>query len=106
MLGEKDYKDKMKAFTPDVLRNGGETKFRSYFQRLYPSFLVRLKELVQEPTRNEEILCMLIKLGQSSDDIAQILCISKSSVNMARHRLRKKMDLKKEDSLEEILLRL
>ena len=46
---------------------------------------------------------MLIVLVQTTDQMADILCIARNSVNMARHRLRQKMKLNKEESLEDII---
>lgn len=91
------------AFTPNLYRESGDSKFRQRFTQLYPSFLVSLKSRVPNISKNEEILCMLIILDQTTDQIADILCIERGSVNMARHRLRQKMQLAKGESLEMII---
>ena len=46
---------------------------------------------------------MLIYLKQNTDEIALALGISRASVNTARSRIRKKLGLQKEDSLDEYL---
>lgn len=46
---------------------------------------------------------MLIRIGQSTDDIALALGISRASVNSARYRIRKKMGLGKEESLDNLV---
>ena len=101
LLTDKDSRREIVSVTPNLFRKSGESKFRERFTQLYPTFLSRLKERVPNITNNEEVLCMLIVLDQSTDQMIDILCIARSSVNMARHRLRKKMELNKEDSLED-----
>lgn len=87
--------------TPATLREEGELKFRSNIDRLYPDFMKSLKEAAPSITRREEVLCMLILLGQNTEQIADIMCIAKSSVNIMRHRLRQKLELGKDMSLED-----
>ena len=48
----------------------------------------------------------LLKMNMSSKEIATILNISADGVKKARQRLRKKMDLTPQDSLENIVLAL
>lgn len=50
-------------------------------------------------TGQEKKLALLLRLGLSSKEIAPLLGISPKSVDIARYRLRKKLDLKKEDNL-------
>ena len=103
LLSDKDSRMEIVSVTPKLYRKSGEGKFMDQFAQLYPTFLLKLREKVPSITNNEEVLCMLIILEQTTDQMVDILCIARSSINMARHRLRKKMDLNKEDSLEEII---
>lgn len=50
-------------------------------------------------TGREKKLALLLRLGLSSKEIAPLLGISPKSVDIARYRLRKKLDLRKEDNL-------
>jgi DNA-binding CsgD family transcriptional regulator len=49
-------------------------------------------------------LCSLLKLNLSSQEIATILGISTDSLRIARYRLRKKLDLDKNDNLVGFLI--
>lgn len=91
------------ALTPSSMSAKDTALFRKSFISLYPDFLTRLHELCPELTANDENLCMLIKIGQSSDDIALALGISKPSVNSARYRIRRKMRLGKDVSLNDVI---
>ncbi len=103
LLFDKDNRVEIASVTPSMFRKDGETKFRNRFTQLYPTFLHNLKEAAPNITKSEEILGMLIILGQNTDQIVDILCIERGSVNMSRYRLRTKLKLNKEDSLEEYL---
>lgn len=86
---------------PALFKTEGEARFRRHFKALYPEFQKNLKKKIGNPTRNEELLCMFICLGESVDGISEILSIEPGSVRMIRYRLRKKIGLDKNDSLEE-----
>lgn len=86
--------------TPQTLLDDGEARFRDRFECIYPQFLTELRKIAPGVTRREEILCMLIALGQNTEQIADVMCIAHGSINIMRHRLRRKMNLEKTDSLE------
>jgi hypothetical protein len=46
---------------------------------------------------------MLIALDQSPEQMVDIMCIARSSLNMDRHRLRQKMGLERGESLEDFI---
>lgn len=91
------------AFSPEVFRKQGESRFRECFSGMYPKFISALRARVSGLTPREELLCMLIVLGQTTTQIVDILCINHASVNVMRYRIRQKMGLPKEVSLEDEL---
>ena len=96
--------DRMRQMlNPSLLSGEQELQFRQSFAALYPRYLPGLRGRCPELTKSDELLCMLIYLNQNTDEIALALGISRASVNSARSRIRKKLGLKKEDSLEEAL---
>lgn len=88
---------------PSLLSGDDETRFRQSFAALYPRYLPKLRNLCPEITKSDELVCMLIYLKQNTDEISLALGISRASVNSARSRIRKKLGLQKEDSLEDKL---
>lgn len=78
-----------------LLCDKGEQTFRRSFAILYPRFLMRLREICPQLTSSNEIVCMLIYLHQSNEEIAQCLGITRMSVNSARYLIRKKLGLDK-----------
>lgn len=68
-----------------------------------PSFIPELKNRFPKLSRNEIKIFILIKLGLTTREMAGILMISTSSVNTARYRLRKKLNLDTDQKIEDII---
>lgn len=103
LLSDISERSQLEAATPQLLREKGEQRFRQRFEQFYPTFLYKLRDRVPAITRSEELLCMLMALGQDTHQIEHLLGIAHRSVIMARHRLRKKIDLPEEMSLEQFV---
>ncbi len=80
-----------------------ELKFAMEFQRAYPTFSLTLNALASNLGSRERILCMLIALRKSNDEAALFLGISTSSVRQMRYRVKKKMNLSNDTTLEDVL---
>lgn len=85
---------------PALLSGEDETKFRRAFVSLHPHFLKNLRRNYPELTSSDELLCMLIYLKVPSIDMAASLGISRASLNSARYRLRKRLNLDKGADLD------
>lgn len=80
-------------------------EFKKNFDVVYNDFIRRLQKQFPELTSNDIRMCCYIKSGLSSKEIAPLINISVKSVEMARYRLRKKMNLSAENSLTEFLIK-
>ena len=101
------HKDALQGIVvADVMRDKGEDYFRKMFVRAYPRFLPTIRQEIPNLTPKEEILCMLMALNKSNQEIRDILHIERRSVNMAKYRIRRKIDLPQDKSLEEYVLSL
>ena len=90
----------MESLQPRLLTSDKEESFRNAFSLLYPSAIHRLRTICPHITRNDELLCMLIVLKRTNDEIARTLGISHPSVLQNRYRLRSKLDLPKGSDLD------
>jgi CheY-like chemotaxis protein len=79
-------------------------EFETRFENVYESFYRTLNQLYPDLTPGEKKLCALLRLNLSSKDIAALTFQNSQSVDMARYRLRKKMDLKQEENLIDYLM--
>ena len=95
--------DKAHILLPAILVQSGRVQFRKVFIKNYPSFIHLLRNSIPQITSSEEILCMLIFLRQSTDDISAILGICRKSVNQSRYRLRQKVSIPANLTLEEFI---
>lgn len=89
--------------TPQVLKTDGEIVFRQKFNELHPYLLPNLKAVAPNIGRRDELLCMLIALGMDNFELEGMLGIAHRSVNMARYRLRQKLGLQTEVSLDDYI---
>ena len=89
------------SLNPRLLTEQEEIKFRQSFNGIYPDFMRMLRKRFPAVSKNEELICMLIYRGSSSEEIAFALGISRESVNKARYRIRKKLNLSKETTLDD-----
>lgn len=79
-------------------------QFQLYFEQVHEGFFQRLKTKFPDLTASELRLCALIRLNISNKEIADILNIAPASVEVARYRLRKKLNLNSNVDLLEFIL--
>jgi len=77
-----------------------------YIKELNDSFFQNLERKYPGLTDNEKKLCSLLRLKLTSKEIASIQNISPKSVEVNRYRLRKKMNISKEDKLSKVIRKL
>ena len=68
----------------DMLCGTRGAVFREIFIFHYPGFIKELQKLVPGATKDEELLCMLVALGQSADEIEQLFCLSAEQIYVFR----------------------
>ncbi|NJM24189.1 MAG: hypothetical protein HC859_00175 [Bacteroidia bacterium] len=108
-----------KRFTPDqehirklnqilsfnILTDEDWERFKRTFQEVYPDFFAGLRYRFPAITASETRLAALIKISLSLKEAANMLGISADSVKKSRYRLKKRLGLQDEQSLEEFLSR-
>ncbi|MBB6460782.1 two-component regulator propeller domain-containing protein [Flammeovirga kamogawensis] len=78
----------------------------SLFAEVHKPFIETLTKTHPTLTEGNIRMCYLIKLNMSSKDIASIMGISSNSVKVARKRLRKRLELESDDSLEDYITKM
>lgn len=81
-------------------------RFAVHFDHVHANFLTVLKEKFPVLTPNELKLCAFLKMNLSSKEIADLLSISLKAVEVARYRLRKKIQINTEVNLHDFLIQL
>jgi tetratricopeptide (TPR) repeat protein len=72
-------------------------EFETIFANIHPDFYKRLKDNYPTLTYKELRLCALIKMNMSSKEISNLLHLNTNSIETARSRIRKKMNLNNSD---------
>lgn len=98
-----DYKKIIRMLGEDKMKKNWE-QFAVHFDRVHSNFLVTLKNRYPHLTPSELKLCAYLRLNLSSKEIAQIMNISIKSVELARYRLRKKLQMQPDENLFNFLL--
>jgi DNA-binding CsgD family transcriptional regulator len=77
--------------------------FQQQFELLEPSFLRNILNKFSALTPSDLKILTLIRMNLDSKEITRILRISLDSTNKARYRLRKRLELSEEESLEQFV---
>ena len=83
----------------NIRHEDDQNTFLKNFDLVYANYTKRLMELHPNLSASDKRLCCYIKMGLSSKEIAPLINISYKSVEMARYRLRKKINLPPDASL-------
>jgi DNA-binding CsgD family transcriptional regulator len=86
-----------------ILTEEDWTKFKSLFEKIYPGFFINLQEKVSDITVAELRMAALTRLHLSTNQIASILGISANSVYKTKQRLRQRLNIEAEVSIEEAI---
>ena len=77
--------------------------FKLRFEKVHPDFFTVMKERYPSLSKTELRLCAYIRVGMTAKEIAQVLSVKPDTVNTSRYRIRKKMQLSPDESLESTL---
>lgn len=88
----------------DLQDDNNWENFSKYFEEVHKDFNNNAKTQFPAITKNDLRLMALLKMNLSSKEIANILNISSDGIKKARQRLRKKMGIHSNDSLEAIVI--
>lgn len=81
-------------------------EFKIHFEEVHPDFYKKLLAASDALTQNDLKHCTYMKVKLDSKEIARIMGISPKSVQMSRYRIKKKLQLGKEDDLFAFIERL
>ena len=88
----------------DLQDDNNWENFSKYFEQVHQGFNTKAQEQFPNVTSNDLRLMALLKMNLSSKEIANILNISSDGIKKARQRLRKKMGIDSNESLEAIVI--
>ena len=102
--GACETRDIINTINFDLKDEASWENFTQYFEKVHTNFGKNVVQRYPNVTSNELRFMALLRMNLSSKEIANILNITPDGVKKARQRLRKKMELSPEDSLESEIL--
>ncbi|WP_235296459.1 helix-turn-helix transcriptional regulator [Portibacter marinus] len=78
-------------------------EFKIQFEKLHPSFFEKLKTSFPKLTANDLRHCAFMKMRMNTKEIARLLNINPTSVQISRVRMKKKMNLGAEEDLKQFI---
>lgn len=94
---------KMVTELDHILKNNQElSDFHQYIEEVTEAFSRKLNTIFPSLTPNEKKLAIFLRLGLSTKEVASLQHVSVKAIEMARYRLRKKLNLDNEDHLHEV----
>lgn len=94
---DKPQKQKVKAIQKFIQNNlhfeSEWDAFKLHFEQVHPRFFEKLQSRSSDLTPNELKLCAYTRINLSNKEIARLLNVNSSSVEMARYRMKKKVGL-------------
>ena len=100
------YRQIIRTINADLNDDNNWENFRKYFEEVHQDFNSKVKEQYPDLTPNELRLMALMKMNLTSKEIANILNISQEGIKKARYRLRKKLQIPSEESLQDLMVQL
>jgi tetratricopeptide (TPR) repeat protein len=102
----RNYQKVINTINLDINNDNNWEQFRNYFEEVHKDFNSKVMRSYHNVINNDLRLMSLLKMNLSSKEIANILNISIEGVKKARYRLRKKLNLSTEESLQELVIEL
>jgi DNA-binding CsgD family transcriptional regulator len=97
---ESDLKKVCKLIDSRIMNEQDFEKFMMHFEHVHPDFFSRLDELVPAAlTPADQKLSAYIRMNLSTKEMAHLLNVEPKSIQMARYRLKQKLNLPEEADL-------
>lgn len=102
----KQLKQLQSKINQNISQDDNWKKVEENFNLVHEDFFTKLMDIYPDISKTERKLCALLRMELSSKEIAQLTNISPRSVEIARYRIRKKMNLDRNDNLIEVLCKI
>lgn len=81
-------------------------EFEKYFEKMHPAFLAKLVVRFPEMTTNDRKICAMVRLNLSTKEIALMVNRSVRTIEHAKYQIKKKLNLKDDQTLSSFLIAL
>lgn len=95
----KIIKDIRRSIQLNIKEDENWEKFEENFNLVYDNFMIKLSQQFPDLKPNDKKLCAYLRMGLSSKEMASLLNTTLRSIETARYRLRKKLNLNQGQNL-------
>jgi DNA-binding NarL/FixJ family response regulator len=102
----KEVKDKIDGLIRELQLNQKDNswkEFEVYFEQVHEEFYNKLKSKFPDLSPNEKKLCAFIRLNLATKEICSLTQQSPKSIEVARTRLRQKLNLTRDENLNSFI---
>jgi DNA-binding CsgD family transcriptional regulator len=89
----------------DIRLDNDWKQFETHFDQVHENFLKNLKEAYPNLTPKDQKLCAYLRMNLTTKEIAPMMNISVRGVEIARYRLRKKLELETDVNLVDFIMK-
>jgi tetratricopeptide (TPR) repeat protein len=105
IVDNKENATEIAAKTDEIIRNNLNideewNTFKIHFDKVHQHFFEKLKQACGNLTEENLKMCAYFKIGMSTKQIAQLLHVDPHSVIISRYRLKKKLQLPDDESID------
>ncbi len=102
---KKDIEKIIRMLQQDSILDDSWEQFTLHFDQVHSNFLKNLREKYPHLTNYDQKICAYLRMNLSTKEIATLMNISVRGVEGSRYRLRKKLDIPKEENLVKFIQR-
>lgn len=99
----KQIQEIRKSIQSNINEDDNWEKFEENFNMVYDDFMKRLTTCFPDLKQNDRKLCAYLRMGLSSKEMSTLLNVPVRSIETARYRLRKKLNMGSGDNLMEFI---
>ena len=108
IFDNKEHAAEIAAKTDEIIRNNLNIDeewdtFKIHFEKVHQHFFEKLKHACSSLTEENLKMCAYFKIGMTTKQIAQLLHVDPHSVIISRYRLKKKLQLPEDESLDDFV---
>lgn len=104
LKNQKELNRIIRNIDKNIASDGDWKQFEMHFDEVHEEFLKKLRMDYSQITPQEVKLSAYLRMNMSTKEIAELLRISVRGVEIARYRLRKKLELPKETNLVDFMM--
>jgi tetratricopeptide (TPR) repeat protein len=103
-ITSEQHQDIIELTHQTLLTDADWDKFKALFEKVFPGFFIKLRELAIDITQAELRMAALIRLQLTTKESAALLGVSQDTIHKTRQRLKQRLQLSPDADLDHLIL--